>query len=85
MSVKNILLEGISKKTVGLRDKHANFNITSILKFLLSHTLKFILIYSAPKAQSKFALRGAEFCNINLACEMIRREILLHGFWNFEF
>ena len=47
--------------------------------------LEFILIYSVPSVQSKFAPCGAEFCNINLACEMIRREILLYGFWNFKF
>ena len=34
---------------------------------------------------SKFTLRGAEFCDINLARETIRREILLYGFWNFKF
>ena len=34
---------------------------------------------------SKFTLRDAEFCSINLTRETIRREILLYGFWNFKF
>jgi len=46
---------------------------------------KLILTYSTPKARSKFALRGAEFCSINLARETTWREILLYGFWNFKF
>ena len=38
-----------------------------------------------PSAQSEFTPFGAEFYNINLALETIRREILLYGFWNFKF
>ena len=34
---------------------------------------------------SKFTLRGAEFCDINLARETTWREILLYGFWSFKF